>query len=1091
MHTVMKSKSNNYPKTSTSRPKVFKSWNDECMKLAILGVSEGMSVRRAAYEFGVPKSTLQDRISGRVGLDAKSGPERCLNDSEEEKLVNFLVGCSRIGYARSKKQVLAIVSAVLSKKRGIDENEVIVTKGWWSSFQKRHPKLSLRSAESLSYARAVAEDPEILNMYYDLLERTLQDNNLLGTPHLLFNCDETGFSLEHKPGKLIGVKGMKHLNATTSGDKAQMTVLACVSASGYSMPPMVIFDRKRLKPDHTHGEIPGTIYGLSPNGWIDGELFEEWFTRHFLLHVPAMRPVLLLLDGHSSHYQPSFIQRAAKERVIIFCLPSHTTHLLQPLDQTCFSPLKGYWNEECQKYMSRNPGRVINRFNFSEIFAEAWKKAMIPSTIVSGFRATGVYPFSRKAVDTIIERRVEEQSSEVAYVPFSSPVVKQSNVLPNKFMHDFTDEELKRYQHRFEEGFNIPGDHRYEKWLSLYHSETWSEDESSMVPGFPKWYCQPPESQLQSMPCKYPDDSNFDGDNSSFHDQHDEFHSYVDEPYSLYSREMEPLPFSCADILPTDARLGNLYSGNYRPLPIHCSDNVAIPNRVSKLYLGPDKPTTAGSVPLPIVEATASCQGSVPAIPFSSRVYLSGPSTGWSSSSGIQPATSCSEVNISGQFTGLYPDIVHHSSTASRLSIPGLSTMSGESCPGSVHPAKTGWRKNMSGSGTGVSLDRVLPTLASSEVNYSGEITGATCRWLHPHNFQPGSTASQVNMSDPSTGATSLCQYSLQPYSISSQVDVSGPSTVASGLCQGSVHASSTGSQENISIHTCSTEASKPSQGSVQTGSASSQVDVSGSKYTGASSSCQSSVQTALTDSAVDVSCPNTGATALCQGSVQSGSTGFQLDVSGPNSGASSSCQSSVQTGSTGSQLDVSGPNSGASSLCDSIVPTGLTGFQGSIFLPSSRASKSRQGSVQTGSVSSQVDVSGLNTGASSLCQSSLQTGSTASQGNISAPNQELVIFVQVVFRLAQPVLKEACQDQIQELASHVKAVFRLTQLIFKWMFQTKVQELEVYVKVMFSLAQPVLKWMIQAQIQELAVGVKTMFRLAQLVLKETCQDQI
>ena len=70
---------------------------------------------------------------------------------------------------------------------------------------------------------------------------------------------------------------------------------------------------------------------------------------------------------------------------------------------------------------------------------------------------------------------------------------------------------------------------------------------------------------------------------------HNEFHSYVHEPYSLYSREMEPLPFSCADILPTDARLGNLYSGNYRPLPIHCSDNVAIPNRVSKLYLGPDK----------------------------------------------------------------------------------------------------------------------------------------------------------------------------------------------------------------------------------------------------------------------------------------------------------------------------------------------------------------------------------------------------------------------------------------------------------------------------------------------------------------------
>ena len=45
---------------------------------------------------------------------------------------------------------------------------------------------------------------------------------------MIFNCDETGFSLDHKPGKLVGMKGVKHLNSTTSGDKAQMTVSLCV-----------------------------------------------------------------------------------------------------------------------------------------------------------------------------------------------------------------------------------------------------------------------------------------------------------------------------------------------------------------------------------------------------------------------------------------------------------------------------------------------------------------------------------------------------------------------------------------------------------------------------------------------------------------------------------------------------------------------------------------------------------------------------------------------------------------------------------------------------------------------------------------------
>ena len=50
------------------------------------------------------------------------------------------------------------------------------------------------------------------------------------------------------------------------------------------------------------GEIPGTLYGLSGSGWMDSVLFEEWFTSHFLVHAPSIRPLLLLLDGHASHY---------------------------------------------------------------------------------------------------------------------------------------------------------------------------------------------------------------------------------------------------------------------------------------------------------------------------------------------------------------------------------------------------------------------------------------------------------------------------------------------------------------------------------------------------------------------------------------------------------------------------------------------------------------------------------------------------------------------------------------------------------------------------------------------------------------------
>ena len=49
-------------------------------------------------------------------------------------------------------------------------------------------------------------------------------NNLMDKPGQIFNCDELGFPLDHKPGKVIGLKGQKSVNLTTSGDKAQITI---------------------------------------------------------------------------------------------------------------------------------------------------------------------------------------------------------------------------------------------------------------------------------------------------------------------------------------------------------------------------------------------------------------------------------------------------------------------------------------------------------------------------------------------------------------------------------------------------------------------------------------------------------------------------------------------------------------------------------------------------------------------------------------------------------------------------------------------------------------------------------------------------
>jgi hypothetical protein len=50
------------------------------------------------------------------------------------------------------------------------------------------------------------------------------------------------------------------------------------------------------------------------------DLFSSWFHNS----IPSVRSLLLLKDGHSSHYCPLVMREAA-----LFTLPPHTTHLSQ------------------------------------------------------------------------------------------------------------------------------------------------------------------------------------------------------------------------------------------------------------------------------------------------------------------------------------------------------------------------------------------------------------------------------------------------------------------------------------------------------------------------------------------------------------------------------------------------------------------------------------------------------------------------------------------------------------------------------------------------------------------------------------------
>ena len=123
---------------------------------------------------------MKDRISGRVIHGSTSGAKPYLSREEEEELVDFLVTCSKLGYGKTRREVLLLVEAAVKKKgRSLDKP---VSNGWWLRFRERWPNLSLRKGDSFSVARDKMTNPEVFDSYFKLLQDTLEKYDLMHKP---------------------------------------------------------------------------------------------------------------------------------------------------------------------------------------------------------------------------------------------------------------------------------------------------------------------------------------------------------------------------------------------------------------------------------------------------------------------------------------------------------------------------------------------------------------------------------------------------------------------------------------------------------------------------------------------------------------------------------------------------------------------------------------------------------------------------------------------------------------------------------------------------------------------------------------------
>ena len=121
-----------------------------------------------------------------------------------------------------------------------------------------------------------------------------------------------------------------------------------MSAAKRAIPPFIIFKGSFPGAHYTSGGPDGALYGRQESVFMDSELFLRWFTRIFVVHATPTpdKPVLLLVDGHSSHCSIDVIEAAKEKNVTLLALAPHTTHLCQPIDVSVYKYFKTHLSRQ-------------------------------------------------------------------------------------------------------------------------------------------------------------------------------------------------------------------------------------------------------------------------------------------------------------------------------------------------------------------------------------------------------------------------------------------------------------------------------------------------------------------------------------------------------------------------------------------------------------------------------------------------------------------------------------------------------------------------------------------------------------------------
>lgn len=380
---------------------------DQHVSNAIEAFKKGgfQSMRTCATAFSIPEATLRHRLKARLSRSTAASPRQLLSPSEEVSLVNWITRLSSTGFPIPPALAIELAEDIRHQRTILPlySNQLPTTptsrpisRNWLRRFYQRHSNIKSRFTRQIEASRFNSVNFDSVKSYFDVVTDLYINNHY--DQHAIYNMDESGFAIGASQSSRVLVNVREETSwKQVIGRQEWITAIECICANGTVLPPLVIF-----KAQHTNSHWIPTFtpsdwrFSTSNSGWTSNSHAFEWVSTVFhevTRSENLTQRRLLIMDGHASHITASFLSFCVQHLIDVVILPPHTSHVLQPLDVSCFAPLKRALAKHADALSRLDTGRTT-RAQWVEMYQLARQEAFTAKTIAAGFRKTGLYPIS-------------------------------------------------------------------------------------------------------------------------------------------------------------------------------------------------------------------------------------------------------------------------------------------------------------------------------------------------------------------------------------------------------------------------------------------------------------------------------------------------------------------------------------------------------------------------------------------------------------------------------------------------------------------------------------------------------------------------